>query len=48
MRKLGATIIDPADIPTAEQIVFGSDENFVLEVDFKVGSPVISNFSPSL
>ena len=41
LRKLGATVIDPADIPTAEQIVFGDDENFVLDVDFKVSYSIL-------
>jgi len=36
LRKLGATVVDPADIPTAQQIVESDDENTVLDVDFKI------------
>ena len=35
MRKLGATIVDPADIPTAELIAHGRDEYTVLLFEFK-------------
>jgi amidase len=38
MRKLGATVIDPADLPSAEDIVSSNDENVVLDTDFKVRS----------
>jgi amidase len=36
LRKLGATVVDPADIPTAQEIARGNNENTVLDVDFKV------------
>ena len=36
IRRLGATVVDPADLPSAERIVTTSSEDFVLEVDFKV------------
>jgi amidase len=38
IRNLGATVVDPADLPTAEQIlaIANQNETFVLEVDFKV------------
>jgi hypothetical protein len=38
LRKLGATIIDPADVPSAEQLLTTAldAEMFVLSVDFKV------------
>ena len=34
LESLGATIIDPADLPSAHEM--GSKESFVLNVDFKV------------
>ncbi|KAG6856087.1 hypothetical protein H0H87_007527 [Tephrocybe sp. NHM501043] len=36
LRKLGATIIDPADLPSADDILASNDENVVLDVDFKI------------
>ncbi|KAG6839809.1 hypothetical protein C0991_011466 [Blastosporella zonata] len=36
LRGLGATIIDPADLPSADDILASNDENVVLDVDFKV------------
>jgi len=36
IRSLGATIVDPTDLPSAFEIVNSSNETFVLEVDFKV------------
>jgi amidase len=38
IRELGATVVDPSDLPTAEQVIeIGFyNETFVLEVDFKV------------
>ena len=42
IRSLGATVIDPADMPSAEEIANGyngllsSNETFVIDVDFKV------------
>ena len=36
LRKLGAIVVDPADIPTAQEIVSSNDENIVLDTDFKV------------
>ena len=37
IRGLGATIVDPADLPSAEEIVASNNETIVLDVDFKVG-----------
>ncbi|EMD38861.1 hypothetical protein CERSUDRAFT_112583 [Gelatoporia subvermispora B] len=36
IRSLGATVVDPADIPSAEQILTSNAENLVLDVDFKI------------
>lgn len=36
MRSLGAVIIDPADLPSADEIVSSNNETIVLDVDFKV------------
>ncbi|KAG6906714.1 hypothetical protein DXG01_012457 [Tephrocybe rancida] len=35
LRNLGATIVDPADLPSAEDILGSNDENVVLDTDFK-------------
>ncbi len=43
IRGLGATVVDPADLPSAEEIAVSNNETFVLDVDFKV-----SFFSPNL
>ena len=37
IQSLGATIVDPADLPSAEEIAASGNETFVLDVDFKVG-----------
>ncbi|KAG6808031.1 hypothetical protein H0H92_005635 [Tricholoma furcatifolium] len=37
IRSLGATIVDPADLPSVEEIDAKKDECPVLDVDFKVG-----------
>ena len=36
IKSLGATVVDPADLPSADEIVTTDSEDFVLEVDFKV------------
>ncbi|OCH91006.1 amidase signature enzyme [Obba rivulosa] len=36
IRSLGATVVDPADLPSAEQILSSNNENLVLDVDFKI------------
>lgn len=36
MRSLGATIVDPADLPSADEIAVSNNETIVLDVDFKV------------
>jgi len=36
IRSLGATIVDPADLPSAEEFLTSNNETFVLEVDFKI------------
>ena len=38
IRSLGATVVDPANLPSADEIVASNSENIVLETDFKVGS----------
>ena len=36
IRYLGATVIDPADLPSADEIAVSNNETVVLDVDFKV------------
>ena len=36
IRSLGATVVDPADLPSAEEIAVSNNETIVLNVDFKV------------
>ncbi|KJA17813.1 hypothetical protein HYPSUDRAFT_1003003 [Hypholoma sublateritium FD-334 SS-4] len=36
IKSLGATIVDPADLPSADEIVASGNETFVLDVDFKI------------
>ncbi|KDR74826.1 hypothetical protein GALMADRAFT_269063 [Galerina marginata CBS 339.88] len=36
IKSLGATVVDPADLPSAEEIMDSDDEDFVLKVDFKI------------
>ncbi|KAJ6469163.1 amidase signature enzyme [Mycena vitilis] len=37
IKGLGATVVDPADLPSAEEFVTSSNETIVLDVDFKAG-----------
>ncbi|KAF8996738.1 amidase signature enzyme [Cyathus striatus] len=39
IRGLGATVVDPADLESAEEIVNSNNETIVLDVDFKVFNP---------
>jgi amidase len=43
IKSLGATIVDPADLPSADEIAVSNNETFVLEVDFKVS---LAEFGP--
>ncbi|KAL5498069.1 hypothetical protein ACEPAH_3000 [Sanghuangporus vaninii] len=36
IKGLGATVVDPADLPSAEEIAISSNETIVTDVDFKV------------
>jgi len=36
LESLGATIVDPADLPSADEIVVSGNETIVLDVDFKI------------
>ncbi|KAI0795623.1 amidase signature enzyme [Abortiporus biennis] len=36
IRGLGATVVDPADLPSADEIAVSNNETLVLDVDFKV------------
>ena len=36
IRSLGAIVVDPADLPSADEIAVSNNETFVLEVDLKV------------
>jgi amidase len=38
IKSLGATVVDPADLPSAEEILTSNGEDIVLETDFKVWS----------
>ena len=38
IKSLGATVVDPADLPSADEIVASNSEDIVLETDFKVQS----------
>ncbi|KAJ7481931.1 amidase signature enzyme [Mycena latifolia] len=36
IKSLGATVVDPADLPSADEFVTSNNETIVLDVDFKV------------
>lgn len=36
MKGLGATIVDPANLTSADEIASGNNETIVLDIDFKV------------
>lgn len=36
IKELGATVVDPADLPSADEIVTSNNETVVLDTDFKV------------
>ena len=36
IKALGVTVVDPADLPSADEIVVSNNETIVLDVDFKV------------
>ncbi|PPQ74261.1 hypothetical protein CVT26_004453 [Gymnopilus dilepis] len=36
IRKLGATVVDPADLPSADELIDFPHEQFVLNTDFKI------------
>ncbi|KAF8878097.1 amidase signature domain-containing protein [Infundibulicybe gibba] len=36
IRSLGATVVDPADLPSADEIAISNNETIVLDVDFKI------------
>ncbi|KAJ7058061.1 amidase signature enzyme [Mycena amicta] len=36
IKKLGATVVDPADLPSADDFVTSNNETIVLNVDFKI------------
>ena len=38
LRALGATVVDPADLPSAEAIAMSGNETIVLNTDFKVSA----------
>ncbi|KAJ7616304.1 amidase signature enzyme [Mycena polygramma] len=37
IQALGATVVDPANLPSAEELVASNNETIVLDVEFKVG-----------
>ena len=36
IKSLGATVVDPANLPSAEEIAVSNNETIVLDIDFKV------------
>jgi len=46
IKNLGATVIDPADLPSADEIANSNNETIVLDIDFKVCFPVNSERFP--
>jgi amidase len=36
IKSLGATVVDPADLPSADEILASHNETIVLDIDFKV------------
>jgi len=40
IKSLGATVIDPADMPSADEIVNSNNEIVVATIDFKVSCPL--------
>jgi len=38
IKSLGATVVDPADLPSADEMLASKGENIVLRTDFKVWS----------
>ncbi|KAF8575673.1 amidase signature enzyme [Ramaria rubella] len=49
LKELGATIIDPADLPDAEEMLASNNESTVLSVDFKVALDVdVNNYIAGL
>jgi amidase len=36
IKSLGATVVDPADLPSADEILASNNETIVLDIDFKV------------
>ncbi|THU80906.1 hypothetical protein K435DRAFT_972565, partial [Dendrothele bispora CBS 962.96] len=36
IKELGATVVDPADLPSAEELLVSNNETIILDVDFKV------------
>ena len=36
IKNLGATVVDPADLPSADEILASKNETIVLDIDFKV------------
>lgn len=43
MRSLGAIVVDPADLPSADEIAVSNNETIVLDVDFKVNNFLVWN-----
>ncbi len=48
MRSLGATIVDPADLPDTEELFASNNETIVLQTDFKVrrNLPLVTSEAP--
>jgi amidase len=40
IRSLGAIVVDPADMPSAQEIIRSNNETIVLDVEFKARPPV--------
>lgn len=45
IRDLGATVIDPADLPSADEIPDSQNETIVLKADFKVSFDFVLSYA---
>ncbi|KAF7320959.1 Amidase domain-containing protein [Mycena chlorophos] len=48
IKELGATVVDPADLPSAEEFITSNNETIVLNVDFKASSIQLNAWFQSL
>lgn len=48
IKGLGATVVDPADLPSADEIANSNNETIVLDIDFKVSPARLCFLYPPL